>query len=111
MSTARRTKPIVSKAGALQPESSDGLGTSPLLEAREEAARARGLYEEALRHLAHERSKLIERNRIISNERKRHSSIEALTLRLVAQLEERIADLRTLYFQNLTIPTAPLEKK
>ena len=48
---------------------------------------------------------------LLTAERRRHAGIEALTLRLVSQLERQVDDLRSAYFQNLNMPTTRLEKR
>ncbi len=55
------------------------------------------------RQFAALRTRLVERDQTIRNERKRHAAIEAVTLRLVAQLEQQVADLRSAIFQNLAM--------
>jgi hypothetical protein len=69
------------------------------------------IYSQLASALAHERAKLVERDQTIRRERNRHASIETLTLRMISQLEQQVADLRGLYFQSIKVPIAPLEKK
>ncbi len=58
---------------------------------------------ECYRQLAALRTRLVERDQTIRNERKRHAGIEAVTLRLVTQLEQQVSDLRSAIFQNLAM--------
>jgi hypothetical protein len=45
-------------------------------------------------------------------ERRRHASVELLTLRLVNQLEQQVSDLRGLYIRSIALkPTPNMEKK
>jgi hypothetical protein len=93
MSKPSRKKSIHGNgAGALTPN----FATTPPVAAPDH-------YDEMARALAYERTKNAEQKRTINNERKRHAGVETLTLRLVAQLEQQVSDLRSAYFANLTL--------